>query len=273
MSGGPAGLALDHLTVTDTTPSELVEVAAAVGARAVCLFMEPMAVLPRMPQFEFYGDTAERRATRERMRDLGVGVDLVYPFTLAGRTEPASFARALETAAYLEAGAVNVLMYDRDPARRLDTFGRFCDLAASHGLKVAIEFYPQSQVRSLAEGLAVLHQVGRPGQVGLNVDLLHLVRAGETAADVAAAPPGSLFYAQYCDGAADCPADRREFEASSQRLLPGQGVFDLAAFAAALPAGVPASVELPQDAALALGVPQLERARQAMDLSRRAIGG
>lgn len=57
--------ALDHFTVTDTTPSQLVEVAHAVGCRAVCIMMEPLAVLPRMPQFNIHGDTPERRATSD----------------------------------------------------------------------------------------------------------------------------------------------------------------------------------------------------------------
>jgi sugar phosphate isomerase/epimerase len=234
--------------------------------------MEPMGVLPRMPHFELYGDTAERRRTSERMRDLGVGVDLVYPFTLAGRTDPDAFAPALETAAHLAARAVNVLMYDRDPARRLDTFGRFCELAFAHDLAVAIEFYPQSQVRSLAEGRALLDQIDGAGRVGLNVDLLHLVRSGGSLAELAATPAEALLYAQYCDGPAACADDQREFEASSQRLLPGEGVFDLQGFAAALPPGLPTSVELPQDSALAAGIPRLERARRAIDLTRRAIG-
>jgi sugar phosphate isomerase/epimerase len=62
-------------------------------------------------------------------------------------------------------------------------------------------------------------------------------------------------------------------EASSQRLLAGEGVFDLAGFARALPAGCPVSVELPQDAAIDAGVPAIERARRAVDGVRAACAG
>jgi len=265
------GLALDHLTVADTTPSQLVETAAAVGARAVCLFLQPMEVLPRMPHFELYGDTPEGRATRARLDETGVGVDLVYPFTLAGRTEIESFRPALETAAYLGAKAANALLYDRDPERRFDRFAAFCELADEHGLGVAVEFYPPSQCRSLEAGIEIVRRLNAPGRVGVNVDLLHLVRSGGHVADLAAAPAEFITYAQYCDGPEDYPLDRRDFEAASQRLLAGEGVFDIAGFAKALPAGVGVSVELPQDAALAQGVPVLDRARQAMDGVRALV--
>ena len=269
----PLPFALDHLTVTDTTPSQLVEIAHAIDCRAICLFMEPMEVLPRMPRFDLYGATAERRETKARLKALGVGVDVAYPFTLAGRTEIDNFRPALDCAAFLEARFVNVLAYDRDPARRLDKFGRFCELAQGFGLGVVVEFYPLSQVRSLSEALELVARIGRPRQVGVNVDLLHLMRSGGSIADLSAAPADHILYGQQCDGAAHYDEQRWDFEASSQRLLPGQGVFDLAGFARALPAGCPVSVELPQDSALENGVPVLARARQAVDGVRAAVAG
>jgi sugar phosphate isomerase/epimerase len=261
----PIPIALDHLTVADTTPSQLVEIAHAAGCGAICLFMEPMDVLPRVPQFDIYGDTPERRATKVRMDDLGIGFDVAYPFTLAGRTEIDGFKRALDCAAYLGARYANVLSYDRDPARRLDKFGAFCALAESFGLGVVLEFYPVSQVRSLGEALDLVRAVGRPNRVGVNADLLHLMRSGGSLAELAEASADYILYGQQCDGPARCDEARLDFEASSQRLVAGEGVFDLAGFARALPAGCPVSVELPQDAAIAAGVPVLERARRAVD--------
>jgi len=265
------GLALDHLTVADTTPSQLVDVAARVDARAICLFMEPMDVLPRMPQFALYGDTPERRETRARMDDLGVSLDIAYPFTLAGRTDVDRFAPALETAAYLRAGAVNVLAYDREPARRMEKFAAFCALASSFGLGTVLEFYPLSQVRSLAQAIALVRDTG--SAAGINVDLLHLIRSGGSIAELATAPAELIRYAQLCDGPKWFDPLHWDYEASSQRLLPGEGVFDLAAFTAALPAGCRVSVELPRDVAITAGVPIVDRARLAMQRVRAALSG
>ena len=261
----PTRFALDHLTIADAAPLQLVEIAHAVGCRAVCLFLQSMEVLPRMPAFELSGDQNACRALKERMDGLGVGLDVAYPFTLSGRTDIDNFRPAMACAAFLGAKAVNVLAYDREPARRFANFASFCDLARSFGLGVVLEFYPLSQVRSLADALALTGQIGRPNEVGVMVDLLHLMRSGGTVQDVAAAPAALIHYAQYCDGPTLCPPEHLDFEASSQRLLPGAGTFDLAGFAVSLPPSCPASVELPQDDALAAGVAGLARARRAID--------
>lgn len=265
---GMTRLALDHITVVDTDPVMLAETARAVGCDAICLFMESMDVLPLMPPFDIYGDRAARRQVKARMDDLGIRLDLAYPFTLAGRTVVANFRTALECAAELDAGLLNVLIYDRDAARREDNFAQFCDLAKGFGLRVAIEFYPVAQVRSLADALALAAKIDRPGEVGVNADLLHLMRSGGSIAELAAAPASSILYGQFCDGAAQCATDQLDFEASSQRLLPGTGTFDIAGFAKALPAGCPVSIEVPRNAAVDAGMPRLDRAKAAVEAVR-----
>lgn len=262
-------LALDHITAVDTTPVQLVEVAAATGCAAICLFMQPMDVLPLMPSFDIYGDLAQRRELKAAMRANGVGLDVAYPFTLAGRTDVAAFATAMECAAELEAGLLNALVYDRDPVRRVDTFGRFCDQARDFDLKVGVEFYPVSQIGSLAAALDLVTTVGRPGEVGVNADLLHLMRSGGTLAELAAAPAGTVLYGQIADGPAEAPGDL-DTEASSARLLVGEGAFDIAGFVAALPEGCPLSVEIPRNAAVETET-TLHRARTAVESVRRAI--
>src|SRR5437762_3405639 len=122
-------LALDHITAVDTTPIGLAQAAHDAGCDAICLFLEPMAVLPQMPAFDIYRDHAARRALRRRMNDLGVTLDVAYPFTLAGRTRVEDFRTAMECAADLDALLLNVLVYDRDPIRRVDNFLAFCELA------------------------------------------------------------------------------------------------------------------------------------------------
>lgn len=265
-------LALDHMTAVDATPIELAEEAAAAGCSGICLFMQPMDVLPLMPKFDLYDDPAARRALRRRMDDLGIVLELAYPFTLAGRTALAAFAPALACAAELEARLVNVLVYDRDPSRRNDRFAEFCSMAADYGLRVALEFYPVSQVCSLAEALNMVGAIDRPGEVGINVDLLHLMRSGGRLAELAAAPEGTILFGQFADGPATRPEVEWDFEASSDRLRAGDGAFNLADFARALPPGCPVSVEIPRNAEVLAGVPRGERTRLAMEGVRAALG-
>jgi sugar phosphate isomerase/epimerase len=254
-------LALDHITVVDAMPVRLVELARATGCEGVCLFLTGMDVLPLMPRFDLGVDRVQRAALRAAMAAHGVGLDLAYPFTLTGRSDPAGFAPLLDCAADLGAGAVNVLLYDRDPARRLDRFGGFCDLARDFGLNVAVEFYPPSQIPTLAVARDLVAAIDRPGQVGINADLLHLMRSGGSIADLG----GDVLYAQVADGPARAPDD----EASSNRLLAGEGTFDIAGFVAALPPHCRVSVEIPRDHAVA-DEPDLCRATRAV-ASVRAV--
>ncbi|EZP74158.1 Xylose isomerase domain-containing protein [Sphingomonas paucimobilis] len=263
-------LSLDHITVTDTTPARLAELAAATGCSGICPFLHSMAVLPAMPEYDLIRDPAARRATRDALAANGVTVDLIYPFTMAGRTVVADFAPALEAAAELGAPLANVLCYDRDPARRTEKLIELAELAASFGIGLAIEFYPPSQVRTLAETLAEIDRTAR-ADIGVTADLLHIVRGGELEQSMALLSDPRVRLGQIADGPAGMPADRIEWEAGIQRLLPGEGAFDIAAFAAAIAPGIPLSVEVPQQSALDAGMSSLERARAAVDAALGAL--
>ena len=253
-------LALDHLTAVDTNPVHLVEIARATGYDAVCLFLAAMPVLPLMPVFDCIADRPLRRELRAAFAATAIAFDLAYPFTLTGRSVIADYAPALDCVADLGGGMVNVLLYDRDPVRRMDGFAAFCDLAGSHGLAVAVEFYPPSQIASLGAAYDLAARLARPGRVGINVDLLHLMRSGGGAADLAEATD-MIVYAQVCDGPA--VAVDAAYEASAQRLLAGAGVFDMAGFLAALPPGCPVSIEIPRDDCVAT-LSAHDRAAQAL---------
>jgi sugar phosphate isomerase/epimerase len=264
-------LALDHLTAIDAAPVELVELAAETGCASVCLFLQPMDVLPRLPPVDLVSDLAARRALKARCAATGVGLDLAYPFTLSGRAALDDFIPVLDAAADLGARSANVLVFDRDPLRRADKFAGFCERARGFGLGVVVEFFPACQVRTLAEALALTMPIGRPGEVGVNLDLLHLMRSGGTFAEVAAAPPGAILYAQLCDAPADRPLEERDWEASFDRYPLGEGAFDVTGFLTALPADVRLTVEIPRESATAAGVSARDRVRVAVESTRRAL--
>lgn len=257
-------LSLDHITVTDTTPWQLADLAAATGCSGICPFLHSMAVLPAMPSYDLVQDPVARRMMRDALAATGMTVDLVYPFTMAGRTVVADFAPALEAGAGLGAKLANVLCYDRDPVRRVDKLAELAELAASYQMSLAIEFYPPSQVRTLAEALGEIERIGR-ADVGVTLDLLHVMRGADAKASMALLSDPHIRIAQISDGPNHMAADRIEWEAGLQRLLPGEGTFDIAAFVAALDPHVPFSVEVPQQSALDASVPALDRARAAVD--------
>lgn len=264
-------LSLDHLTAVDMLPPDLARIAAQTGCAGICLFLSSMPVLPRMPQFDLVSDRMARGRTREVCRDLGVAVDLAYPFTLSGRTVPSDFAPALDAAAELGAACVNALLYDREPARRQDNFSSFCALADARGLKVAVEFYPPSQVRTLEAALALVAATGPAEKVGITVDLLHLVRSGGQVEDLARLPSERIRVAQLCDGPKIAKEGGLEEEAASARLLPGEGAFDVAGFIRSVPSSARLTLEVPRENALKRGVPAEIRVLWAVDAARRVI--
>ena len=259
-------LVLDHLTVVDADPVDLVRLARGQGCSGVGLFLASMPVLPLMPGFDCLHDADLRRALRTALADEGIALDLVYPFTLTARSMASDFLPALDCAAELGARRVNALVYDRDPARRVEQFAAFCDLARMRGLGVVVEFYPPSRIADLPAALELVRAVGRAGEVGVNVDLLHLMRSGGSPADLARAPAGSVLFAQLADGPIVAPDDPA-VEASSRRLLPGEGEFDCAGFVRALPADCPLAIEAPRDADVP-HIPAATRAERAVAAMR-----
>ena len=230
---------------------------------AVAMFMQSLEVLPRMPEFNLIGSSAEQRDLKAAMQASSVKLDMAYPFTLGGRTNVKDFLPGLECAAFLEAEFVNALVYDRDDARREDNFLTFAEMAMHHGLKVVVEFFPASQIVSLEDALALVNLADRPYEVGVNVDLLHLMRSGAALEDLKAAPDAFILFAQICDAPLE-PHLTRDEEASAQRSLAGEGGFDIPGFIAALPAHCQMSVEIPQEDAILSGESVIERAQNAV---------
>jgi sugar phosphate isomerase/epimerase len=264
-------LSLDHITVTDTTPVRLAQIAAETGCGGICLFLHSMEVLPAMPPYDLARDAAARREAKAALADNGVAVDLVYPFTMASRPIVADFAPALEAAADLGAPLANVLCYDRDPARRTEKLVELAELAASFGVGLAIEFYPPAQVRTLRETLVEIDRAGRD-DIGVTLDLLHVMRGGDTDASMALLRDPRIRIGQISDGPATIAPDLIDWEAGIQRLVPGMGAFDIGGFARALDPALPLSVEVPQQSALEAGVPAIDRARAAVEGVRACLG-
>ena len=261
------GFALDHLTVIETTPRALAETAALAGYNRICTFVRSIDGLGG-PAFDLSTDRAELKTTRASLASLEIAVDVAYPFTISDRTRPGDFEKDLDCAAALGARFVNLLCFVRNPARISEETARFCERARAHGLRVVIEMVPASTIRSLPQAATLLSDLRLGPEVGVNLDVLHLYRSDGTPADILTYRD-QVSYLQLCDGPLDLPVEDRRAEASLQRRLPGEGEFALAELARLL-AGVPASLEIPDQIARLAGVGPVERARAAR-LATRSI--
>lgn len=256
-------LSLAHLSVLDTTPPELVSVAAEAGFDTVGIRLTA-APSVGVPPYDCLRDGPILRETLARLRDTGVSV-LDTEFLRFEPDQPVGVPDGfLDVSARLGARYVLVMSAEPHEARTIERFGALCDRAAGYGLQVGLEFAVYTGVRTLAQAADVVAKSKRANAFVI-IDALHFSRSGGLPAHVAAVDPALLRYAQLCDAGADMPAPTDTpaliREARTGRLLPGEGVLPLGELIAALPADAPLAIEAPCRATA--GLPPLERARRA----------
>lgn len=113
------------------------------------------------------------------------------------------------------------------------SFSDLCARAADHGLRVALEFVPSGGIGGLAQAWELVERADAPNG-GLMVDSCHF-HTSTSSLDLLASIPGDRIYSVQL---ADAPAgaDAQMVNRMQDRLLPGEGVVDLAGFMAALSA-------------------------------------
>ncbi|MES2260291.1 MAG: TIM barrel protein [Pseudomonadota bacterium] len=253
-------LSLASGVLPDANPLQTVDAAAVAGFSHVGLWIDTATWTDSLT-----------RSVRAALRAHGIGLlDAEVLWIKPGPANP-DHLRAIDIAAELGARNVLVVSSDPDQGATLAKYVQLCRHAAPSGVRVALEFGAFTEIGTLDAALAILRDARQPNQA-LLVDALHLRRSGGTPADLARVPAAWFSYAQLCDAPLDGPAatDRvaiRE-EAVDLRLCPGQGALPLAGLLAALPAGLPLSVEV-RSAELRRAWPDFaERASVVADATR-----
>jgi sugar phosphate isomerase/epimerase len=235
-------LALHQLGALELAPLDFVDLAADVGCQAVCIFgFWPPGQVTQLP-------TVPRelgRDFRARLADRGLGLSGVDFFPVTEGLDLEAYKGGVAFAAELGARQLITAIQDADRPRAVANLGALAELAGSHGLRIGLEFMSLSAgCRTIGDGAWFVDQVGRDN-VGLDLDVLHLVRSGGTAAEVAALDPRYFNNAQICDGRGLAVTDDYLKEAGADRLRPGTGDFPLREVFAAVPAETPIDVEVP----------------------------
>ena len=217
---------------------------------------------------------------RAILDDHGVRVvELEFLHGWARDDAPGGWARQLEDRLFAVGdalGARHLNVGDVAPSGDLppldlvaERFAGLCDRAAGHGLRVAIEFLPWTDIPDAATAWEIARRAGRRNG-GLLVDAWHYFRGGVTEADLRAVPPDRIVAVQLDD--ADAPSGATMWEETLRRRLPGEGTFDLVGLVRLLDdMGVraPTSVEIISPAHHALPVD--EAARRAHDATRAVL--
>lgn len=262
-------LSLAYLSGHMLSPPDAVVTAAELGYDAVGL-----RALPAAPGGAFsplIQDRALLAETVRRIRETGISVFDVEIVRLAPDFSPKAVEPFLDACGELGAKAVLVAGDDPEEDRLTASFARFCEAAAPYGLTANLEFMPWTKVPDVKAALRIVERAGHANGCVL-VDALHVARSATTLADLASIPAGRQTYAQICDAPAEIP-DNDEgliFTARCERLLPGEGGIDLVSMFSALPADLPVSVEIPNDARMPVLGPR-EWARQALAATKAVL--
>jgi sugar phosphate isomerase/epimerase len=247
---------MDHLTMLDVSPPELVTIAREAGFDSVSPRVaastsgeEPWPMSAGSPMLE---------ETVRRLDDTGIRVLAVEVVRIGPGTKREDYERALEAGAQLGARYVTVNSDDPEIERASDTFATLTADARPYGLRPLIEPIIYTRVSNLDEAI---HIAENSGGGGVLLDTLHFQRYGGRLEQLRSLDPDLLSYVQLCDAPLMPPSGLPrplklprgqstdgtdlQLESRAMRLLPGEGELPLAEFLAALPEGIPVSVEAP----------------------------
>jgi sugar phosphate isomerase/epimerase len=250
-------IGLAALTVLELAPPGQVAVAAQAGYTHVGLRLIPVAG-QTLPSFD-------PRELERRLADTGIRVLDLEVFRLAPETRVADFEPVIAAGARLGASELLVHGADADEARLAESFAQLCDLAAGYGLSANLEPMPWVEISTVARAKRLLAAAAK-SNAALLVDPIHFFRADNCIEELEGVRAN---YVQLCDAPAARPADMQEIirQARADRLFPGEGGLDLRALMAALPAGLPISLEVP----CARPMSPLERAQRALAATNRLL--
>jgi sugar phosphate isomerase/epimerase len=263
--------ALAHLTALTLTPPQLVDAAARAGYPYASVRMTR--VTPAEPLYDLGRDRALMRETKARMAGTGVRIHDVELFRMDPVLEPEAFKAELDATAELGAKHIICQLPDPDRARADDRFARLCDMAKPLGIFVSLEFPHWTETGSLTEAARVVRTAGKDNG-GILIDMLHMGRSGSSVAELAKLPREWFRFAHVCDAEARCPDTMEGIirTARDERCFPGEGTIDVKGILAALPPGIPYSLEIPR-VTLTHAVGPYEVARLAVLACRAYLDG
>jgi sugar phosphate isomerase/epimerase len=258
-------LSLDCLTLTDSSPADLIRAAAAAGFDLVSLWIGSPAAFPRMrflPEME--------RECAALLKDNGVAVHTLEVLDLTTETAIRDYRPALELGARLGGKAASAYNGSNpDRIHVVDLLALFVEVAGEFGLEVVLEPVAMAHTRTLAEADALIRDAG--GKAGILFDSWHLVRSGSSVEDLRTLDPARIRYVQLNDGLAEIPPDAWIAEAMGERLYLGDGEFPLVDILRLLPDDIPWAVETPSLRRAQSGMNAEAQARETMGAMRRLI--
>ena len=169
-------------------------------------------------------------ALARRMRDAGIGCGYIAAAAMLDGTPEAltALSGAAEAADALGAPFLQINMGGADHATRRTALEQAVEMLDGRGLKLAIEYMPQTGLNSVTETAALARHVGTD-RAGAMIDIWHHSHGPDSWDDLAAVPADAIAYIEL-DDALPRPGDDLIHEMMDRRTFPGEGTFDIARF-------------------------------------------
>jgi sugar phosphate isomerase/epimerase len=258
-------LSLDSLTLTNTEPAELIHAASSAGFDMVSLWVQPPPIFPAQ-----LVTLTNVKACKAALAATGMDVGPLEVFVIHSAEAIKSFRPAMELGAELGGKSASAIhIGDPDPAKVGEMFALFAEVAAEFGLGVTLEPLAMFPLGTLAQARDAIRASGVNG--GIVFDAFHLMHRGGTVADVQATEPGLIRHVQLCDGLMTVTPEQMRYEASYERLYPGDGKFPLVELFSNISTDVTWGIEAPSKRRNESGISAEAQAKEAMTAMRRII--
>lgn len=250
-------VSLHHLTVLDTSPLELADIA----GRLSCDYVTVFTHVPERARSMF---PLVGRAELTAMRNAPVRVCNLEVFPLDEDGNLARFHEGLDVGRALGATRATAHIHNvESDDQAIARFAAFASLAAEFGIAAGLEFNGFSGVKTLSSAAAIVRAAGCGSLV---LDALHLMRNGAEVDEIAG-NADLIGYVQVSDGPLS-PTVSAWHEAVRERGLPGTGAFPLVKILTPISTGAVIEAEIPRPVA---GAPAFDRARAAVDAVRATL--
>ena len=263
---------LAHLTLINCTPAELVYIAARAGYDCVSPRFIPINVPGEFKHSPL--DKAQIQATKTALSTTGLQVLDIELARITEDCNPREFEAPLEIGG--ELGARHMIMSAWTKRRDdrnfiIDVYAETCQLAASYGLTIDLEFPSFSRLRTLDEVLDIVCTASQPNS-GILVDTLYLHLSRVDLGELLHVPPEWLHFLHISDclpGIADTKEGMIQL-ARDARLYPGEGWIDFKGIIERCPP-MNYSIELPNQSRInELGYE--EHARRCLLYAKKTFG-
>lgn len=170
-------------------------------------------------------------ALARHLRDAGIGCGYIAASAMldGGPHGLPMLLHAADIAETLGAPFLQINMDGPDPATRQNALEQACTALDGRGLKIAIEYMPQTGLHTVGETVALAMHVGTD-HAGAMIDIWHHSRGPDQWEDLIAVPVEAIAYVEL-DDALPAIGDDLVDEMLNRRTFPGKGEFDIAQFA------------------------------------------